>query len=95
MHQAGFKGREAPFTPIPAVRGQGFDELGELARTFRYYYRERSGGGPVPLHGVRYEIRTADVTGKDPFETAKEAVAELGKNDHCRLVLKGETERPV
>ena len=75
--------------------GRGFDELGELGALFVTITESGVEAESVPLHGVRYEIKTADVTGKDPFETAKRAVAELGKNDHCRLVLKGETERPV
>lgn len=72
--------------------GRGFDELGERGALLATVSEEGVRTDFVPLHGVRYELATLDVTGKDPLKMAILAVSGLSGNDHCRLAFKGETE---
>ncbi len=74
------------------AEGRGFDETGEKGALLVTLADERVTAEFIPLGGVRYEILSVDISGKDPLEAALSASANLTKNDCCRLVLTGECE---
>ncbi len=74
------------------TEGRGFDELGEKGVLIVTISDSGVNSEFVPLSGVRYEIITVNVGGRDPLEAVKQAVSELTENDCCRLILTGECE---
>ena len=76
--------------------GRGFDETGDRG----FYYGEMDDGGGtklefVPFAARRYEIVTADVTGKTPLEAVEAALPADTERDLYRIILTGETETDV
>ncbi len=76
------------------TEGRGYDETGEKGALFVTISDSGVDTQFIPLGGVRYEIKTIDVGGRDPVREVGTAILELTKNDCCRVVLTGECEQP-
>ena len=74
------------------AEGRGFDETGEKGALLVTISDEGVTAEFIPLGGVRYEIITVDIGGKDAYEAIMAATDELSPNDCCRLILTGECE---
>ena len=83
---------ETYFAYPGCTEGRGFDELGEKGVLIITISDSGVSAEFVPLNGVRYEIITVNVGGKDAPEAVQEAVSGLSENDCCRLILTGECE---
>ena len=85
---------EVSYAYPSCTEGRGYDETGEKGALFVTI----SDGGIetrfIPLGGVRYEIMTVDVGGRDPFRYVGNAIEGFTKNDCCRIILRGECEQP-
>ncbi|MFB0921176.1 MAG: metallophosphoesterase [Oscillospiraceae bacterium] len=76
------------------AEGRGFDELGEKGALLVTISDSGVKAEFAPLGGVRYEIISVNIGGKDAYEAALDATGELTKNDCVRLILTGECETP-
>lgn len=74
--------------------GRGFDELGEKGALLVTISDNGVRAEFVPLGGVRYEIISVDIGGKDAYEAVLDATRDLSSNDCTRLILTGECEVP-
>lgn len=74
------------------TEGRGYDEIGVMGVYLVTLSDEGVKAKLLPLGGVRYEIITVDVSGKDPLEAVEAATTELSDKDYCRVILKGECE---
>lgn len=83
---------ETAFAYPGCTEGRGFDELGEKGVLIITVSERGVSSEFVPLTGVRYEIITVNVGGKDACEAVMSAASELSENDCCRLILTGECE---
>lgn len=85
---------ETTFAYPGCTEGRGYDETGEKGALYVTVSDSGVDATFVPLGGVRYEIKTVDIGGKDPAREVGAAVAGLTKNDCCRVILTGECEQP-
>ncbi len=76
------------------AEGRGFDELGEKGALLVTISDNGVKAEFVPLGGVRYEIISVDIGGKDASAAALDATDGLSSNDCVRLILTGECETP-
>ena len=76
------------------AEGRGFDELGEKGALLVTISDKGISSEFVPLGGVRYEIISVCIGGKDAYEAVLAATNELSSNDCVRLILTGECEMP-
>lgn len=76
------------------TEGRGYDETGEKGALFVTISDSGVETQFIPLGGVRYEIKTLDVGGKDPARELANSLLDLTKNDCCRVILQGECEQP-
>jgi len=84
---------ETVFAYPGCTEGRGYDEIGEKGVLIVTISDNGVSSEFVPLGGVRYEIITVDVGGKDIVAAVEEAVSGLSQNDCCRLILAGECEQ--
>ncbi|PKM74379.1 MAG: DNA repair exonuclease [Firmicutes bacterium HGW-Firmicutes-16] len=76
------------------AEGRGYDETGEKGALLVTISDNGVKAEFVPLGGVRYEIISVDIGGKEAFAAITDATSELSANDCCRLILTGECETP-
>ena len=74
------------------TEGRGFDETGEKGALLVTISDDGVKAEFVPLGGVRYEIISVDIGGRDAYEAVLGATDFLSANDCCRLILTGECE---
>ncbi len=74
--------------------GRGYDETGEKGALLVTISDNGIKAEFVPLGGVRYEIISVDIGGKDAVAAITDATSDLSANDCCRLILTGECEVP-
>ncbi len=72
------------------AEGRGFDEAGEKGALLVTISDNGVSAELVPLGGVRYEIVTVDIGGKDAYDAVISATDDLTSNDCCRIILTGE-----
>lgn len=89
-----FSGKTAfAYSGIP--EGRGFDETGIkgvlLITVSNYEVSDKF----IPLSGVKYEIITVDVTGKEVLSEILSSTDKLDKTDCCRIVLCGEVQNEI
>ena len=70
--------------------GRGFDECGEKGVILGTVSKGKTDLRFVPLGRRRYEILTAEVTGREPMEAVEEAAAKARPEDVVRIELRGE-----
>ena len=75
--------------------GRGYDELGEKGFLVVDLTLDKVRCEFVPLGGVRYEIRTLDVSNIAPDEAVEQAIIDLSDKDYCRIILLGEVEEEI
>jgi len=85
---------ETAFAYPGCTEGRGYDETGEKGALLVTLSDDGVSAEFVPLGGVRYEIITVDVGGKDAMNAISDAVAALTVNDCCRLILTGACAEP-
>lgn len=77
------------------TEGRGFDETGEKGALLVTISDDGISSEFIPLGGVRYEIISVDVSGRNPLEAVLFAISGLSAKDSCRIILTGEcTELP-
>lgn len=74
------------------TEGRGYDETGEKGALFVTVSDDGVSAEFIPLGGVRYEIITVDIGGKNAIKAIMNAVSGLTRNDCCRLILTGECD---
>ncbi len=72
--------------------GHGFDELGERGCLLAEISKDGVRVKFCPLSSRNYIERKVDVTGQDPLEAARTALADQRKEDCIKLILTGQTE---
>ena len=75
------------------TEGRGFDETGEKGALLITISDDGVSEEFIPLGGVRYEILSVDIGGKNVIKAVLAAAEGLSTNDCCRLILKGECEQ--
>ena len=75
------------------TEGRGFDELGDKGALWVTVGDDDAVSMEfLPLCRRRYEILECDLTGKEPFAAARDALSQGAADDICRLILTGEAQ---
>ncbi len=86
---------ETVYAYCGCTEGRGFDETGEKGALLVTISDDGISSEFIPLGGVRYEILTVDISGRNPLEAVLIAISGLSAKDCCRVILTGEcTEMP-